>query len=93
MPRTPRDGWGYADSGNNSDSPYVVPSRMSGPAPGTGMHSNAEAAPHWRSDSSDPRRVEAEVINGKPVFVLYRPSRGLEVRQDTGIRDTDSMVR
>lgn len=93
MPRTPRDGWGYGDSGNSTDSPYVVPSRMSGPAPDTGTRSNAETAPHWRSDSSDPRRVEAEVINGKPVFVLYRPSRGLEVRQDTGVRDTDSMVR
>jgi hypothetical protein len=27
-----------------------------------------------------PRRAETEMVAGKPVFVLYRPSRGLEVR-------------
>jgi hypothetical protein len=26
-----------------------------------------------------PRRADLEVVAGKPVFVLYRPSRGLEV--------------
>jgi len=39
----------------------------------------------------EPRRAEAEVINGRPVYVVYRPSRGLEVRQD--VRDTDTVVR
>jgi hypothetical protein len=38
-----------------------------------------------------PRRVDAEVVAGKPVFVLYRPSRGLEVRDE--FRDTDRVVR
>lgn len=92
FPRTARGGGaGYGDS---SDSHYVVPSRMSGPAPDHGATRSAvDPAPHWRSEQSGPRRAEAEVINGKPVFVLYRPSRGLEVRQDAGIRDTDPMVR
>ena len=27
-----------------------------------------------------PRRAETEMVAGRPVFVLYRPSRGLEVR-------------
>jgi hypothetical protein len=39
----------------------------------------------------EPRRVDPEVINGKPVYVVYRPSRGLEVRQ--AVRDTDAVVR
>jgi hypothetical protein len=34
-----------------------------------------------------PRRADTEVVGGKPVFVVYRPSRGLEVRED--LRDTD----
>lgn len=32
---------------------------------------------------SGPRRAETEMVAGRPVFVLYRPSRGLEVR-DSG---------
>jgi hypothetical protein len=28
-----------------------------------------------------PRRAETEMVAGRPVFVLYRPSRGLEVRE------------
>jgi hypothetical protein len=30
--------------------------------------------------------VDPEVVAGKPVFVLYRPSRGIEVR------DTDQVM-
>lgn len=30
-----------------------------------------------------PRRAEMEVVAGKPVYVVYRPSRGLEVADDT----------
>ncbi|MFO7193718.1 magnesium transporter [Thermocrispum sp.] len=42
-------------------------------------------------DRPEPRRVDPELVNGKPVYVLYRPSRGLEVRQ--AVRDTDAVVR
>ncbi len=31
-----------------------------------------------------PRRAEMEMVAGRPVFVVYRPSRGLEVRDDGG---------
>lgn len=37
-----------------------------------------------------PRRVDSEVVAGKPVFVLYRPSRGIEVREDP--RETDQLM-
>ncbi|GAA5128584.1 magnesium transporter [Haloechinothrix salitolerans] len=92
MPPTSRGGG--AGYGDGAESPYVVPSRMSGPTPDqSSARSTVDPSPYWRSESQGPRRAETEVINGKPVFVLYRPSRGLEVRQDTAIRDTDSMVR
>ncbi len=70
--------------------PVVIPSRLSSmddpvvpPSPG---FSAAPPAP-----VPQPRRVEHELVAGKPVFVLYRPSRGLEVRDDG--RDTDRVVR
>ena len=34
-----------------------------------------------RNRDGGPRRAETEMVAGKPVFVLYRPSRGLEVRE------------
>lgn len=43
---------------------FVVPSKVS---------RTREAVP-------GPRRAETEMVAGRPVFVLYRPSRGLEVR-------------
>jgi hypothetical protein len=33
-----------------------------------------------RDRDAGPRRAEPEMVAGRPVFVLYRPSRGLEVR-------------
>jgi hypothetical protein len=33
-----------------------------------------------RPEGPGPRRAETEMVAGRPVFVLYRPSRGLEVR-------------
>ncbi|HEX4724552.1 MAG TPA: hypothetical protein VH333_18680 [Pseudonocardiaceae bacterium] len=36
-----------------------------------------------RSNREGPRRAETEMVAGRPVFVLYRPSRGLEV-SDSG---------
>jgi hypothetical protein len=48
----------------------LVPSRISG------SRGWSAAAPQ----AAAPRRAETEVVAGRPVFVLYRPSRGLEVR-------------
>ncbi|MQA60131.1 MAG: magnesium transporter [Actinophytocola sp.] len=77
--------------------PLVIPSRMPGTQPETG---GAPDTPvdmpgerQSRTGGPQPRRADTEVINGKPVFVLYRPSRGLEVRPDNAVRDTDSVVR
>jgi hypothetical protein len=46
---------------------FVVPSKVS---------RTREAVP-------GPRRAETEMVAGRPVFVLYRPSRGLEVRDNS----------
>ncbi|GLY68222.1 magnesium transporter [Amycolatopsis taiwanensis] len=62
------------DRGWDEPDPVVVPSRISSSG------ARAQAAPQ-------PRRVEQEVVAGRPVFVLYRPSRGIE------LRDTDDLMR
>lgn len=80
--RTPALSRGAADVPDD----VVVPSRLSPPQPEYAAVGPASAPP-----VQEPRRAEAEVINGRQVFVVYRPSRGLEVRQD--LRDTDSVVR
>jgi hypothetical protein len=77
--------------------PVVVPSRM---AANSGQSDAAYRVPDYvvpaqagRGGSfrpQQPRRVDPEVVAGKPVFVLYRPSRGLEVSED--VRDTDRVV-
>ncbi|MDV6013820.1 magnesium transporter [Haloechinothrix sp. LS1_15] len=46
--------------------------------------------PPVRHESDAARRADTEVVGGRPVRVLYRPSRGLEVQQN---RDTDTVVR
>jgi hypothetical protein len=33
---------------------------------------------------AEPRRAEVEVIAGRPVHMIYRPSRGLEVAEPEG---------
>jgi hypothetical protein len=81
------------DRGDDPD-PVVVPSRMRGGGDAGGYHRATEQqqfAPEVPQPRTGPRRVDAEVVAGKPVFVLYRPSRGLEVRED--VRDTDHAVR
>lgn len=88
-------GWDHGDE----PEPLVVPSRVTsrgaprqvpqqrGSAVGAGTQSQ-----HATTDgATGPRHVESEMVAGKPVHVLYRPSQGLEVRQNT--RDTDSAVR
>ncbi|MEC3981926.1 magnesium transporter [Amycolatopsis sp. H20-H5] len=73
--------------------PVVVPSRMTstGGYNGDVRYSVPESAvpshPGRAAARPQPRRADSEVVAGKPVFVLYRPSRGLEVRED--LRDTD----
>lgn len=62
------------DRGWDEPEPVVVPSRLSPSRP------TVAAAPQ-------PRRAERELVGGKPVFVVYRPSRGIE------LRDTDDLVR
>nr|WP_019819035.1 hypothetical protein [Saccharomonospora saliphila] len=74
--------------------PLVVPSRLSSSSEGFVPGSGTASGPMPGSSAQQvpqPRRVEHEMVAGKPVFVLYRPSRGLEVRDQA--RDTDSVVR
>ena len=40
-----------------------------------------------RERDNEPRRAETEMVAGRPVFVLYRPSRGLEVRDGTWVNN------
>ncbi|HET6504017.1 MAG TPA: magnesium transporter, partial [Amycolatopsis sp.] len=62
------------DRGWDEPDPLIVPSRISG-------------GETERPTTPQPRRADQEVVAGKPVFVLYRPSRGIE------LRDTDDLVR
>ncbi|KAA9152833.1 magnesium transporter [Amycolatopsis acidicola] len=61
----------------------VVPSRMRRAAPGVAATPAPVAPP--------PRRAERELVGGKPVHVIFRPSRGIEVRDEP--RDMDQVVR
>lgn len=77
--------------------PVVVPSRLgSVGVPNTansaaGSGATQAVPPDGRYFAPQPRRVEPEMVAGKPVFVVYRPSRGFEVRDES--RDTDRVVR
>ncbi|MGP4015952.1 hypothetical protein [Saccharopolyspora sp. 5N708] len=52
------------------EDPVLIPSRAAGsPTPGP-------------PEPPSPRRAEMEVVAGRPVYVIYRPSRGLEVADD-----------
>lgn len=86
-------GW---DRGEDS---VVVPSRLGSEAPPQPVSSSQLPAPSPSVPANQPainqppprpRRTESEVVAGRPVSVLFRPSRGLEVRDD---RDTDAAVR
>lgn len=86
------------DRGDDAD-PFVVPSRIAsagsaaeGAAYQTPPPRGPQPPPQPVGAAPQPRRVEPELVAGKPVFVLYRPSRGLEVRGDD-VRDTDHLVR
>lgn len=71
--------------------PVVVPSRMNSAGGGYTTPDHSGIVPVQSGPSTPrPRRVDPEVVAGKPVFVLYRPSRGLEVRDE--VRDTDHVM-
>ncbi|WP_370946912.1 magnesium transporter [Amycolatopsis sp. cg5] len=70
--------------------PVVVPSRLSAGGGQADFTSPEYNSPVRTSPIPQPRRVDPEVVAGKPVFVLYRPSRGIEVRED--VRDTDHLM-
>ncbi|MEV5720152.1 magnesium transporter [Amycolatopsis mediterranei] len=69
--------------------PVVVPSDLRAPESGFSDFP-AQDAPRVPGARAQPRRVDPEVVAGKPVFVLYRPSRGIEVREEP--RDTDHVM-
>lgn len=72
--------------------PVVVPSRLSSfDPPASGEAAHAPQPDPQGARVPQPRRIDPEIVAGKSVFVLYRPSRGLEVRDE--LRDTDHVVR
>ncbi|WP_291415407.1 magnesium transporter [Actinophytocola sp.] len=86
-------GWDRnADWGEDA---VVVPSRVSGRR-GEGRYDNPPPPPR-----PTPRPADVEMVAGRPVHVVYRPSRGLEVREPAprrmpmrdGPRETDAVVR
>ncbi|MGH3877724.1 MAG: magnesium transporter [Actinophytocola sp.] len=92
-------GWDRnADWGEDA---VVVPSQVGGRrGEAAGRFESAAVPPR----QSGPRPADVEMVAGRPVHVVYRPSRGLEVREPAprraprqmplrdGPRDTDSVV-
>lgn len=74
---------------NDEPEPVVVPSDLRTPESGFSDYTPQDA-PRTPGVRAQPRRVDPEVVAGKPVFVLYRPSRGIEVREEP--RDTDQVM-
>lgn len=85
-----------------ADDAVVVPSRVSGRrGEAAGRYDTPPPPPR----QAGPRPADVEMVAGRPVHVVYRPSRGLEVREQTprrtprqmplrdGPRDTDAVVR
>ena len=75
----------------------VVPSQV-----GTGRNEGRFDSPApVAAPRSNPRAADVEMVAGRPVHVVYRPSRGLEVREPAprrtplrdGPRETDAVVR
>ncbi|MBA8825544.1 hypothetical protein FHX42_002895 [Saccharopolyspora lacisalsi] len=62
----------------HDEDPVLVPSRTGGPAGG----GPAGGGPSEPSVPWPARRKDSEVVAGRPVQVLYRPSRGLEVADE-----------
>jgi len=84
--------WDRAEWGEDA---VVVPSRVGGRR-GEARVDNPAPAPR-----PGPRAADVEMVAGRPVHVVYRPSRGLEVREPAprrmplrdGPRGTDAVVR
>ncbi|MBO0840244.1 MAG: hypothetical protein J2O49_05445, partial [Sciscionella sp.] len=74
------------------DDAMVLPSAVRRRADSLVDDIRPRAADFATADTARPRRAEAEMVGGRPVFVLYRPSRGLEVA-DTEMWDTSTPVR
>ncbi|SEF36210.1 hypothetical protein SAMN05421837_109368 [Amycolatopsis pretoriensis] len=74
---------------NDEPEPVVVPSDLRTPESGFSDYTPQDV-PRTPGVRAQPRRVDPEVVAGKPVFVLYRPSRGIEVREEP--RDTDQVM-
>jgi hypothetical protein len=95
--------WG-SDTGEDA---VVIPSRVAGRRGEAAGRFESSPAPPARPAA--PRPADVEMVAGRPVHVVYRPSRGLEVREQTprraprqtprqmplrdGPRDTDAVVR
>jgi hypothetical protein len=92
---------GWDRSLEYGDDAVVVPSQVTGRrGEALGRYENAPVAPRQQ-----PRPADVEMVAGRPVHVVYRPSRGLEVREPAprraprpmplrdGPRETDAAVR
>lgn len=87
-------GWEYGEDA------VVVPSQV-GSRRSEGRYESVPVTP----PRQQPRPADVEMVAGRPVHVVYRPSRGLEVREPAprraprpmplrdGPRDTDAVVR
>jgi hypothetical protein len=84
-------GWDWGEDA------VVVPSQVPNRRGEAARFESAPAAPPRQV----PRPADVEMVAGRPVHVVYRPSRGLEVREPAprrmplrdGPRETDSVVR
>jgi hypothetical protein len=85
-------GWG--DWGEDS---MIVPSQVNSARGESGRYDPTPVA----APRAAPRAADVEMVAGRPVHVVYRPSRGLEVREPAprrmplrdGPRETDAVVR
>jgi hypothetical protein len=81
--------------GEFGEDAMVVPSQVA-PRRNEGRYDAQPQIPR-----ATPRPADVEMVAGRPVHVVYRPSRGLEVREQTprrmplrdGPRETDAVVR
>lgn len=99
---------GYDRSWEYGEDAVVVPSQVTsrrGEAAGRFEGSTFAARQEPPPGPPPPRPADVEMVAGRPVHVVYRPSRGLEVREPAprrvprqmplrdGPRDTDAVVR
>ncbi|TDV37560.1 magnesium transporter [Actinophytocola oryzae] len=81
--------------GEFGEDAMVVPSQV------TTRRNEGRYDPQPQAQRPSPRPADVEMVAGRPVHVVYRPSRGLEVREPAprrmplrdGPRETDAVVR